>query len=216
MNQGTMSGFMNGFYRYGEYFILLLYLNLLWLCFTLLGGIVFGWAPSTTAMFAVLRQWIKGEEGPVFTTFWKTYRQEFLRSNGLGIMIVVMAYVLYVNLQFFYVETTWLFVAVRFMMIAIMITSSVMLLYIFPLMVHYEASLFRLIKNAWIMVILKPFRTLFTVGACVIVTQILFVFPILIIFLGVSLTGLVIMWTTHFTFRSIEQKQKELQEQESI
>lgn len=214
MNQGALSGFMSGFYRFGDYFILLLYLNFLWVCFTLLGGIIFGWAPSTAAMFSVLRQRIMENDREVFRKFWETYRQEFLRTNGLGLVLLLVATMIYSNILFFQVESALVFVIVRYLMITLMILSGIMALYIFPLIVHYETSLYHHIKNALLMTVYQPIRTIFTVGACVIVSQLLFVFPILIPFFGVSLFGLVIMWTTYYTFRRIERKQMELQESE--
>ncbi|MFA9557879.1 YesL family protein [Evansella sp. AB-rgal1] len=214
MNHGSLDGFMGGFYKFGEYFILLVYLNLLWICFTILGGVIFGWAPSTTAVFSVLREKIMGKDPSVIKTFWGTYRQEFFRTNGLGLIILFVAYMLYVNIQFFQVETAWLFVAVRYLMIAIMIISGIMLIYIFPLIVHYETSLYRHIKNSLLMAIFKPIRTLFTIIACVVVSQLFFTFPVFIILFGVSLFALVIMWTTYYTFKMTEQKQEELTSQE--
>ncbi|WP_045514978.1 DUF624 domain-containing protein [Neobacillus niacini] len=39
----------------------LAYINLLWLFFMSVGLFVFGAAPSTAAMFTIMRKWIKGE-----------------------------------------------------------------------------------------------------------------------------------------------------------
>ncbi|WP_416151630.1 YesL family protein [Salipaludibacillus sp. HK11] len=215
MKQSALASFYSGFHRFGDYFILLLYLNFLWICFTLLGGILFGWAPSTAAVLTVLRQKIMGNDNPTFPIFWKAYRQEFLRTNGLGLILLLTGYILFVNIQFFEVEVAWIFVSIRYLMIAIMILFGIMVLYIFPLIVHYETSLFRQIKNALFMTIYKPIRTIYTVGSCVIVSQLLFAFPIFIPFLGVSLFALVIMWTTYFTFRNIEEKQEEFEKAEA-
>ncbi|MCK0473590.1 YesL family protein [Halalkalibacter sp. APA_J-10(15)] len=211
MNQGSMSGFITYFYRFGDYFMVLLYVNLLWICFTLLGGIIFGWAPSTTAMFAVLRKRIMEKNEPIFSEFWKVYRQEFLRTNGLGFIALVVAYILAVNIQYFAVETAWLFVAVRYMIIAIMIITAIMLLYVFPLLVHYETTLYNHIKNSLFLTIYQPIRTVVTVGLCLLVVQILAIFPVFIPFFGVSLFAFVVMWTTYYTFRHVERRQKEIQ-----
>lgn len=208
MRGDTMSGFMSTFFRFGEYFVLLLYLNLLWICSTLLGGIIFGWAPSTVAMFAVIRKSIRGEDAPVFTMFWSVYRQEFIRVNGLGLLFMAIALIGYVNIQFFQVETKWLSVSVRYMMIGIMLLSGAAFLYLFPLLVHYEASLGQHVKNAFLLLLSRPFGTLFTMIGCLVVTMILGFFPILIPFLGVSLYALVIMATTYHTFSRIELKQR--------
>lgn len=54
------------------------WLNGLWLLFTLLGGVLFGWAPSTAAMCAVIRKWLMGHKDvPVFALFLDTYKKSF-------------------------------------------------------------------------------------------------------------------------------------------
>ncbi|GAF66697.1 YesL family protein [Alkalihalobacillus trypoxylicola] len=214
MNQGLISGFIIAFYKFGEYFVLLLYLNFLWICFTLLGGVVFGWAPSTVAVLGVLREKLMDRDPKVFSKFWQTYKQEFLKANGFGILLLIAAYMLFVNIRFFSVESAFIFVFVRYAMIAIMVLVGLMTLYVFPLMVQYETKLLRHIQNAMFMVVYKPIRTIFTVIACVVVSQILYIFPIFIPFFGISLFALVIMWTTYYTFLQVEKKQQAILELE--
>ncbi|WP_088105220.1 YesL family protein [Halalkalibacter urbisdiaboli] len=206
MNQG---GFMGGFYRFGEVFFLMAYLNALWVVFTLLGFVIFGWAPSTTAMFAVLRKWMMGEsDRPVFSLFRETYRKEFFRANAIGLVFAFVGYMLYVNLLFFQVENQWIHVGVRYMTIAILIICSIMLTYIFPLMVHYEASIYQYLKNSLLVSFFQPLRTFYTLAAALTVYHILFTIPGLIPFLGISLLGFVIMWTTYRTFLRMDHKQQ--------
>ncbi|WP_100404372.1 YesL family protein [Bacillus solitudinis] len=208
------SGFFGGFYRFGEAFFLMAYVNLLWICFTVLGLGVFGWAPSTAAMCAVLRRWMRGEtDRPVFSMFWETYRKEFVRSNIVGLVFVFVGYMLFVNFKFFQVESQWIFISVRYMMIAVMIVCSIMLIYIFPLMAHYEATIYQHFKNSFMVSVFQPLRTIYTVAAAVTVYHILFTIPGLIPFLGISLLGFVIMWTTYRTFLRMDYKQEQLQKQ---
>ncbi|WP_260843514.1 YesL family protein, partial [Staphylococcus epidermidis] len=62
------------------------WLNGLWLLFTLLGGVLFGWAPSTAAMCAVIRKWLMGQKDvPIFPLFLDTYKKEFLKVNAIGL-----------------------------------------------------------------------------------------------------------------------------------
>lgn len=52
---------MEGSNRFFQWFANLAYLNILWLACTLLGGVVLGIAPSTAALFAVIRQLLQRE-----------------------------------------------------------------------------------------------------------------------------------------------------------
>lgn len=58
-------------------------LNLAWIAFTLLGGVVFGFAPSTVAASALVRRRVRGDLVRPLTAFWGVYRAEFFRANVL-------------------------------------------------------------------------------------------------------------------------------------
>lgn len=79
-----LNGFVGVLYRTSEWIMRLVYLNLLWIAFSLLGIVLFGFFPATAAMFSVVRKWIMGEtDVRVFKEFWQTYRKEFWKSNRL-------------------------------------------------------------------------------------------------------------------------------------
>lgn len=215
MKQNAFAGFMASFFKFGDYFVLLLYVNLLWLVFTLLGGIIFGWAPSTAAMFAVMRGKLMEKPDSVFSIFWHTYRKEFWKTNGLNLIIILVAFILYTNIQYFEVESAALYAAVRYIMIGIIILGGMMILYMFPLIVHYEAKLFHHMKSALLLIVYKPIRTLFAAASCAVVSQFLFVFPVFVPFLGLSLFALVIMTITYYTFQHVEEKNERLQESQA-
>jgi uncharacterized membrane protein YesL len=211
----TSGGFMGGFYRFGEAVLFLMYVNALWIVFTLMGGIIIGWAPSTIAMFAVVRKWVRGEtDRPVFKTFWDTYRTEFLKANGLGWFLLIIGYMLYFNLNYFQVNNGWIFLIVRYFILAVALFYVIMLLYIFPIFVHYEAKFFHYIKNAFLIAFYHPIRTIYVVSASITVYYLFAVLPGLLPFLGGSLTSFVLMWISHRTFLRIEDKQRRWKEQQ--
>ncbi|MFC4402738.1 YesL family protein [Gracilibacillus xinjiangensis] len=60
------------------------YVNLLWIGFSLLGLVVFGFFPATAAMFALVRQWIMGNiDKPVFSSIWVTIKKNFSKAISL-------------------------------------------------------------------------------------------------------------------------------------
>lgn len=75
-------GMMAMMYGACEAIMKIAWLNTLWVLFTLGGGVVFGWAPSTAAMFTVVRKWLLGRtDAPVFKTFYQTYKKEFFKNK---------------------------------------------------------------------------------------------------------------------------------------
>ncbi|UUZ93880.1 YesL family protein [Paenibacillus sp. P25] len=58
--------------------------------------------PSTAAMFAVARKWLTGEEDtPLFKTFFRGYKENFVQSMLGGIIYMLLAVILYTNFRFY-------------------------------------------------------------------------------------------------------------------
>lgn len=208
------SGLFSGFYRFGELVLLLLYVNFLWLSFTLLGCILFGFGPSTVAMFTVFREWSRGRSDvPVFQTFWKTFRTEFLKGNALGLLLLVFGYMLYFNLQYLELPGEWLSIISKYVLLMAAFVYGIMLIFIFPVYVHYENKLFAYFKNAIFIAVYQPIRTIYALAACFTLYYLFVMVPVFLFFLGASLTSFVLMWIGYRTFVRLEYKQAKLQEQ---
>ncbi|SES09818.1 Uncharacterized membrane protein YesL [Gracilibacillus ureilyticus] len=172
----------------------LFYLNMLWLLFTMLGLVIFGLAPATAALCQVQHHWLKEKHvSSTFRLFWKEYKQHFMKTNGLMIILISIGYIIYFDLQFFMdKEGLWN----RLISIGIFILSiwyMIIILYIFPVYTYYEVKLFKYIQYAFIVGLLNPFRTIgvaFTVGGMVYLSL---YFPQIMFSLGVSLTFFILM-----------------------
>lgn len=178
----------------------LVYVNILWCLFTLLGLVVFGIGPATTAMFSILRQWVRGNTDiPIFPTFWNVYRSSFKETMLIGILYLVVGWILYVDLL--YVQS--------FMLRALLFVASffylVSICYIFPIIAHYEwKSVFLKLKCSVLFGISYLQYTLFLLIVLAIVYFILFMYPGVLTFFGVSIGSYIIMWSTHQVFTKIE------------
>ncbi|WP_280769218.1 YesL family protein [Salipaludibacillus daqingensis] len=96
MQQTGTSGFI---YRVADWMMKLAFVNLLWILFTILGFGVFGFYPAWIAMCRLMTLWSKGEEPPLFKTFWSVYRTVFLKANAIALGIIIMFAVIFVNLN---------------------------------------------------------------------------------------------------------------------
>lgn len=210
------NGMFGTFYRFGELVLVLLYVNLLWILFTVLGLIVFGIGPSTVSMYAVFREWSIGKSDvPVFRTFFKTYRKEFLKANGLGLLLLTVAYMLYINLNFLEFDDVFLQTFTRVVLIFSSVVFGIMLIYIFPVYVHYDNKFFNHFKNATLIAIYQPLRTVYAIAACLTLYYLFFYLPVFILLMGASLTSSVLMFIAYRTFIKIEYKQELLNEKSS-
>jgi uncharacterized membrane protein YesL len=203
------SGFMESLNKLLEWISRLAFLNLLWISFSLLGLIFFGFFPATVAMFAVVRKWMLGnDEMSIFKTFWTAYKREFLKSNILGVIILAIGLILYIDFQFV-LNATNSFVSilyVPFFIITFIFIS--MLFYIIPIFVHYDMKLSQVIKNSFFVMIMNPLSTFYMLigsfGICFVLS---YAPPICILYSG-NLLALFIMKPATNAFEKINQKSK--------
>ncbi len=79
-----------------------IYLNILWIIFSLLGIVVLGFFPATATMFGITRKWLLGEKDiPIFKTFFFLYKTNFIESNIIGSLLLIFGAILYIDLRFF-------------------------------------------------------------------------------------------------------------------
>ncbi len=199
-----LSGLSGRIFKISEWISRLAYINILWLLFTLAGLIVFGLMPSTVALFTVVRKWVLGQKDvTVFSLFWNTYRKEFVKSNILGVVLVIFGYVLYVDLVFIPAEGIF-YTLVRFGVLVISFLFLIVLLYIFPVYVHYEWKINMYLKYAFILGASYPHLTFGMMISLLILYTILTIIPGIIPFFSVSLLALIIMWIANQVFLKAE------------
>jgi len=152
------------FNRISYRMIELAYINLLWIFFTLVGLVAFGIFPATAAMFAVVRKLIRDEEKfKILPTFWALFRADFLKTNGFGLIFLVISYCFYFNFSFLQLnrgELQFLFPVLIF----ILISSIITLLFFFPVYVHFNLKFFQYLKQSFLIAITSPIEVI-TIGA---------------------------------------------------
>src|SRR5690625_7256835 len=87
-----------GFYKAFDWIYRIAFLNVLWLLFSVVGPIIFGFFPATVAMFSIVRLSILQENVPIFHTFWTVYKRESIKSNLLALILSSIAYIFYFDL----------------------------------------------------------------------------------------------------------------------
>jgi uncharacterized membrane protein YesL len=201
------SGFLGSFNKLFEWISRLAFLNLLWISFSLLGLIIFGFFPATVAMFAVVRKWMLGnDEMSIFKTFWTSYKREFLKSNILGVIITALGLILYIDYHFI-INSPSGFVSilyVPFFIITFIFIS--MLFYIIPIFVHYDMKISQVIKSSFFVMIMNPLSTFYMlIGSFGILFVLSYAPPICLLYSG-NLLALFIMKPATNAFEKINQK----------
>ncbi|MGP4079181.1 YesL family protein [Pseudalkalibacillus sp. R45] len=171
--------------------MLLCYLNILWLAFTIVGLGIFGFMPSTISMFHIVRKWRLGEkEFSIIKTFLKVYKQEFWKSQMLGLFYVVIGFLLVFNIQFFSEQN---FMIVKYILVGLTFIYLLSFLFLFPIYVHYDMKLVTYIKSTIIMTSARLFYGIVMLIGIILIIGISLKFQALFFLLSGSLVA---MWLT--------------------
>jgi len=204
---GTKS--VNRIYSATEWIAKFAYINLLWIGFSLVGLIVLGFFPATISLFAVIRKWIMGEgDIPIFRTFWTTYKSEFLRSNGLGLLVAVVSGLIVLDLVFMKNLGNGFTNAIQFPLYMFMFAVVMTMFYLFPVYVHYELKLIQMIKNSFFMMLINPLENLVMIAGIASLIFVVKFIPGLGFFFGGSLSAAIIMASGYLAFNKVDKKKQ--------
>ncbi|MBM7541559.1 YesL family protein [Amphibacillus cookii] len=199
-------GIRSSFQYIFEWVMLLAWLNLLWIVFTLMGLVVFGWAPATAAMFNVLRAVYRENnlQQPIFQIFYHAYRKNFFKVNGLGLLLMVI-----VTMISFGIMTLPYLNALSLNIMLVLYTMVIslflmMVVFIFPAFTHYQTRFINYFKYA-LLISISYFQYTLLIGLTLLLTYILFrAFPGLFLFFSISIPSALVMAIALKVFKQIE------------
>lgn len=198
---------MNAVHTFFDWVAKIALLNILWIIFTLLGLGVFGFFPALSASFAIARKWVSGyTDVKVIRSFWKYYKRDFWKSIGLGYILAIVAYILYLDFLFITVYPGDYVVLLTIPFIFISVLFTLTSLYVFPVFVHYQMKISQVLKSAFFIMILNPLPTFVMVLGLAGVLTILYFFQGLFIFFGISVISVVVMMPAYRAFKKAEEK----------
>lgn len=188
----------------------LVYINFLWILFSLIGLVLFTVFPATAAMyFTTKKVMIDKSEIKIFKTFWQYFCSEFIKSNGFGLIFLIIGYFLYAD---YIILTIYpklqFFAALLFLLVMITILTF---LFFFPVYTYYQLKFFHYFKQTLLIVITSPLEVI-----------LLILMMLLMYIVGLMLPGAIILFAgsgfAYFSlliciraFKRIEAK-KEMQE----
>ncbi|MEH7009502.1 YesL family protein [Neobacillus niacini] len=160
--------------------------NLYWIAFTILGLGIFGFFPSSVAMFTIVRKWLrKDSDLPVWATFKQVYFKEWKRSNGIGLVFYSMGLFLFVDIRIAEQVMTGIFAS--FLLIILYILVFVLLLAVgnfFSIYVHYELSTKGYVKQSFLFTLTGLPSTIWIGAGLLVIGMLLIRIPGLIPFIS--------------------------------
>lgn len=205
-----MTGFIAGYYNFCLWITRFLYVHFLWIGFTILGLGVLGVMPATAAMFAVVRKWVQGDaDRPIFPLFWKTYKQEFLRSNILGGILFFIGYALFIQYQILRSQEEAVYYVASFAILALAVLFIVILLYFFPVFSHFKLSNIQYLLWPFMIGFLHPVLTIVLFTAVAGIYYLVFIsMPGLLFLMGGSVAAFILTWGGQITFARFERREE--------
>lgn len=200
---GNSSG-LGKFYVGIEFLYHLLFLNILWFSFTLIGLGICGIGPSTIALYATIRQDLMKKETndrTTFVFFFKQFKENFWRGNILTFIVLGFCYILLVNYRFTSIQHEFIFQFISGTTIVIAALFVIVFAYYVPLYVHYEMRLFGYLKKAILLTFSQPIPTLINISWIVLIGYLTYkVFPFSML---IAMSGLTygIMGITYSFFK---------------
>lgn len=199
----ALTGVINGYYAFSLWVVRLFALNCLWIGFTLFGFGVFGLMPATVAMFSVTRKWVTAQKEmvPIYHTFWTTYKKSFVQTNMYGLLFFLVGYLLITEFRIAQAGSGTAYTAAMFATLGIMLIFAIIMLYFFPIYVHFHLSYIDYVKWPLLISIIHPVLTVFLLVSLGCTFYFIYTtVPILIVLFGGSGAAYLIMWAVSQTF----------------
>lgn len=200
-----MNSIIEKLYSFCEWLMKLTYLNLLWICFSLLGLVIFGAAPAFAASSTITKKWLSKETDiPIFSTFLHVYKTEFVSSNKVAIIMAGIGASLYLNLLILSSESTILH-QIFFPLTICLIAIYIMVFpFIFPVLIHFKAKTIQGIKLAIFSSLLNIHYTVLMLVILSLVMLIFMIIPAAFLLIGISVISMVFNWGASLSFQRSE------------
>lgn len=160
--------------------------------------------PAMAAMTYIVRNWSRDEHAWVWSDFKDAWKENWKQALIIMLINGVAVLLLSVNLRFYgaMAAENILFLFLYYMMIIIALIIAMMNMFIFPLMVTYRLSIKHLIRNAFILTMVKlPFTFLvFAATAALTVVCLVYLFSIPFFLVGITFSALIILSYVNWIF----------------
>lgn len=201
----SLNGFFKWAYGIGDWLAKVMYLHILWVIFTLLGLVVFGITPATTSLFSVIHKWFdESFDIPIFKTFYTTYKANFLKTNGIGFILIGLGLFLYAdfNISKQLIESFF----VHFILLIVIFLYFVTVLYIFTVHARYKLRLLYYFKQSFFIALARPMETIAMIISLILLFYLFRFLPVLLFFAGSSIIAYPITWFAYRACVQIEEK----------
>lgn len=194
-------------YRIGEIILEMAKLQFFWILYTLKGGILLGFFPSTMIVMSYFLNKFNGQE-PIYHLapwFKKQFHLQLKQANKLGWTVIFLFTVLRLDL---FISREWIHVtAIHFFLTALLFLLLGTSIYLFPSFLRYQLSFLQYFKQAFFLFLCSIPETIAIFVAIFLLTLVNVLLPILVVIALVPLFLLPITWFCYRSMKKIESNQ---------
>lgn len=201
-----MKGIIKGSYVLGQTIIDGLHLQLLFLLYTLRGGIILGLFPALASVFQVIYLFlVRGKDSvKVKESFQQFYKQYFKMSNYLGYTLAAIGLFLAFDLR---VSKTFIQSAViHYGLIVLLVLFLGACLFVYPVLCRYELTYRQYLRQAVGLFFTNIIESIAMLFGTFLVLSIYVAFPILLVIAGVPLFIFPSIWFGLQAMKKMEEK----------
>ncbi|MEG0294453.1 YesL family protein [Enterococcus sp.] len=201
-----MKGIIKGSYVLGQTIIDGLHLQLLFLLYTLRGGIILGLFPALASVFQVIYLFlVRGKDSvKVKESFQQFYKQYFKMSNYLGYTLAAIGLFLAFDLR---VSKTFIQSAViHYGLIVLLVLFLGACLFVYPVLCRYELTYKQYLHQAVGLFFTNIIESIAMLFGTFLVLSIYVAFPILLVIAGVPLFIFPSIWFGLQAMKKMEEK----------
>jgi len=163
--------------------------------------------PATSAMFTIVRKFVQGaDDAPIFKTFFKGFKENYVKSMLGGLFFVILYVVIYYNYTF-YTGQDGALKTLGFVFLFLTVLVIITNFHFFNFIVHLDLKFGKLLKNAALMTIGSPIISLGILGANLVILYVsYFKITFLVPFFTGSLMAFCTYWFYQRSFNRIVEK----------
>lgn len=155
------------------------FLNLLWILTCLPIITIF---PSTSAMYAVIREWVTKGETSLFRIFFRKFKENFKQSFILGLAWLLYGLIVFANINIMESMTGIFPTIILTLLLLVGFLFVLITVYMFPLMVHYDLPTPGLWKNSLLLSLTFFPASLIAMMILLVMIILTYLFPIFLTF----------------------------------
>ncbi|MEJ3750359.1 DUF624 domain-containing protein [Actinomycetes bacterium KLBMP 9797] len=160
-------------------------LNVLWIVFTLAGGVVLGIGPATIAAYTLARRRALGESFQSWPAFAAAYRREFVRGSLLILPPAGMAALLVTN-YFYFASVGSAGAGFRLATVVALAALVLITAYALPMYVHYDLRMVTLFPKASLFALTRPAASVLLLFVFTAIGYATVTFPFLVLVLAIG------------------------------